>query len=847
MKPKAVQPDAEALERKAFDYVLATGRVDCWIALSVSVLAGVLLTAFPYPALHPDFWGTAAVAVDIRPPESPVGGIWGLLARALYRGFGQVWTFRILEGLGHATGAALAGIAYLLIRIASSARVALTPPELARLVSPLRLFAAIGALVFICSDPVWRQVQMFSNNLFHLFLAAVSLGAFLMSHHSGHLAWYCLTYASAGVLAAESPIGLVIAFGFFILNIVNRVRQISHGNVVKAFGLTNEAMRLAAQKASESGEAAVVFDEASADDPEEFAEEKVAADVSNEANSLENLTFCVFFFTAFFATLLVDAWAFRSLGGMAVRSLGAWDYPVVLFSAWIDRLRNVITPDDFLAASAFSLLPFVVAWVMMPLATDSKSRLSFSTGWLMLFLGIAAWTQLGPIPRFWYWVWDIARSSTPSGMVQTVFAFFGAGTLAMALQTLWCACRQRGKAGAITVVVTRMHAQMRGFGRLVLALVTVGVIVGSVGGRRQPKICECLSLMWEYVGMTVDQVNGARWLFTDGSYDDALMLALKARGEQYPAVISTMSGHAPYEKYLRLRCAQEPDDISMLEVSGAEVLRFWVNEKTESLKASAVQVGIEALRKCRKEHPRTAGLAMRIANLPDEPVRYDKADADTAAFSERVLSVGRKSFGSFEGFDRAIWEKFDFMLWRLARMADQRAIGQARQDNKPQALAQRDLAKKLDAANLSLKLLEVALSRLKPSNNVVLTPREGLEISLKRADFELGQKYAQMVLRMDPMDDNANFAMGMWFIETHAYDKAVVYLSRSLKKRPQEPVILNNLALAKLRAGDVPGAMKDIEAAKGINKTSEEILRNHKEISAAFAKYTEELWKKREK
>ena len=348
-----------------------------------------------------------------------------------------------------------------------------------------------------------------------------------------------------------------------------------------------------------------------------------------------------------------------------------------------------------------------------------------------------------------------------------------------------------------------------------------------------PLVRTRLGLLWDYVKLTANHVKDTRWVFTDGSFDDALGLELRARGQRQTGLVSVMSGHTPYETFLRVRTAQDAEDKPMLEAGGGEALRFWVNEKNEHLRASAVQVGFEALKRCRDVHPRPAGLAMRVPSSPSAALAFDAADGETVAFSDLALQVASRPGGALAGFDRSVAEKFDFMLWRLARMADQRALAFARRDNVQSMAEQRDLSHALDQANLSARILDGKLERLKPTEGVVLTPREGLWVSLKRADFDLARRYAVMVLRTQPQDVDANFALGMWALETHEYMRAVRYLQAVLRQKPNEPTVLNNLALAYLKLNFFTEAFEHAERAVALFPSSEELRRNLDRIRKA--------------
>ena len=820
-------------EAAVLRFVSAADATDVLIAGMLAVVTGGLLSLWAFPALHPDTWGAAAVAAAVRPPETPVAGLWTFLARGVCGLFGQNAGFMALGIVGRVAGGVFAGLVYLLLRGLLATRIALRPQELVPVTFRLRLFAAAGALVFAFSDPVWRLTQFFSNDLFHLLLAALALCCFGVFQRRGGFTWYCLTYVFSGILAAETPVGVIFACGFFVAHEILKYRARQATRVVRAYGFEDEEPLEGENPAlTAMGEATV--DKSAKDDFDDVGavfEDEVAEEVDRATTGLENWAFGVFFFTAFIATLFVDAWSFRALGGMAVKSLGAWDYPVALVGAWTGQFRAVIGTDDFLAAVSFSVVPFVIAYVLMPLATGSKSRLAFPLGWLMLFLGLASFTQLGPFSKFWYWAWDYGRASTPSGIVQTVLAFFGAGTVTIALQTACCGCRRRVK-GVDTLALeeSRAHALMRVFGFVVLVAVTAAMLAVSACGRRQALVRSRLSLMWDYVRLTADHVKDARWVFTDGSYDDALGIELHARGQNQTGLVSVMSGHQPYETYLRLRTAADAEDKPMLEAGGGEALRFFVNEKAGHLRASAVQVGFEALKRCRTEHPRPAGLAMRVSGSPDEDLAFDRFNGDAQAFSELAVQLASRPGGAFAGFDRSVAEKFDFMLWRLARMSEQRALAFARRDDMKNRDVQRDFARAIDGVNQSVRILDSKLERMKPAEGVVLTPREGLWVSLKRADFDLARRYAVMVVRTYPDDVDANFALGMWALETREYMSAVRHLQTVLKQKPNEPTVLNNLALAYMKLNFFTEAIEHAERAVKLFPESKDLKRNLENI-----------------
>lgn len=804
LEPKAGVCLSDQDEERVYGFIGVTSRIDLLFAGGLALFAFALLTIWSYPGIHPEYWGWAAIAAGTRPPEGPVIDLWALFGRGCCYLLGVTKGLVALKIVGHLLVGILVGVVYLLLRYLFAERFSLYPEELCRCVMRLRMLTAAGTALFVCADPVWRMGQFFSPELMHIVLAASAVVMFLTFRRTGRLSWYCLSYAFLGVLAAETPIGVLFAVVFFVSNIVIKVRALRTGQT----GYLNSEVGYDTSKEG--------LDKGDLDD-------EVVSESARAVSSLENWAFCMFFFLSLVGTMLVDAWLFHALGGMEVKRFGTWDYPMIFVSSWMDSVKGIITFDDFMAAGAFTLAPFLTSYVVMPLATDPKSRLAFPLGWLLVMLGLGAETQLGPVSRLWYWTWDWGRIATPSGISLTVLSFFGIGAMTSALQVVACGCRQRF-VGVDTVAVAEnsLHTSLRRIGSFLLVAFTVALLALTVYGRRQSALRIKLNAINAYVNLQTEHADGMRWMFTDGSYDDIMRVAFREKGKPTQPV-SVMSDHRPYEAYLRARVAEDVEDVPALEASGAEALRLWVNEKNDYLQMTAAQTGFSTLFKTRGKRPRTAGTAMRIARTVDEERAFDRADAVTHDFSRLIQSVATLGTGVLSGFDRLIDEKFDFMLWRLARLADQRAIRHSIAHDSDGVQAAHDLSRSLDKANLSLRKLASNLERLKPSENIILTPRENLMVALKRADFELANRYAVKVLRRNPKDVEANFAIGMWGLETHDYARAVRSFEAVLAVNPKDTTALNNIALAHFKLGELDTALEYAERAAAIAPNAPEV------------------------
>ena len=346
-----------------------------------------------------------------------------------------------------------------------------------------------------------------------------------------------------------------------------------------------------------------------------------------------------------------------------------------------------------------------------------------------------------------------------------------------------------------------------------LALVAFTMLLRSVDWAERIR----LRAIREYVAFVADDAEGARYLFTDGRFDDALRLEFARRGRDV-VLLNTVAAPSP-EEAVRLRAlAPEPGDRALFEAGGAEVFRAWAQERADRLAASAWQLGSGIVRRYGKVDQRTHGSVLRCADAT-RAAEYDKADARFAEWTLRLgaIAEGRAFCGAlFGGTDDAVAKRFDALLWRAARLAGERS--------------DRRMMQRLDELNASLKAQGEAVERMLPTGKLVLTAREGLEIALKRADFELATRYANEVLVGDPENSAANFALGMASLEAKEHFRAATYLERALAKNPNEPATLNNLAIAYARQGRFDEALRIAERAAKILPNAPEIQKTLSEI-----------------
>jgi tetratricopeptide (TPR) repeat protein len=235
-----------------------------------------------------------------------------------------------------------------------------------------------------------------------------------------------------------------------------------------------------------------------------------------------------------------------------------------------------------------------------------------------------------------------------------------------------------------------------------------------------------------------------------------------------------------------------------LAAGAAEALRTWIVSKSARLADVSVQVAFELFRLNRRLEPLVYGLLVR-------PIGGD-AEAAAASLkrchslSDRVVAVHENGVWR-HAKNRFLKDRFLFIQFRLAVMSRLRAINLDSQKKVKESIAEIAYSDRLNASNPSLVKILRRMDWIRRQNGETLTPREGLEIAMKRADFVMARRYAMPVLKEDPDDPNANFAMGMSYYAEEQFAKAEEYLKRVLKKNPDEPAVYNNLALICLQTG----------------------------------------------
>ena len=510
-------------------------------------------------------------------------------------------------------------------------------------------------------------------------------------------------------------------------------------------------------------------------------------------------------FFLFLGGLALGVWlnglAFVLMGGATAHG---WSTSMVYFrygtGYWL-LLKGSASLIGWVLGLGFCVVPLVVAIRLFPMLVRDDRPMPFARGALLFFVGILALMQCGAVPATRFWVFSAAM--VRSGFLLAFLVFCAMLTVALFGAAFAFECQRtymNDEDGPRPGVLLRGLAPTAALVVLVLAAVSVP----------KPVETEMQRIVDAAVAETVEECGDAKWLFTDGCLDAGVELEAKRRGRQIRA-LNMMSGANPWEIWVRSR-GFEPgsEDCKAAQTGIPALLRIWAGEKVNGMDGVALQLGFEFWKREQKPLPKASGMLAREKGMGDKEAQegIDRA----TEIAKRILEVA----GKVDGADpsAALASAFSAVNWRISRFARQRN--------------DMEIANGLDLANSVLRKMLSAIEYERQRTFMQLTPREGLEIALRRMNFVEARKYSASVLKNDADDPQANFAMGMSAIMDKRYKDAEFYLRNVLKRRPKEAAALNNLSI-------VCRKQRKYKEAEDFARQAQEILPGSTEVQNTLA------------
>ena len=758
---------------------------DLFLASALAVVAFLAAAVWSVPGVPPGAWEDYAIVVGVRPAVHVARGYCTFLSWLVNAVGGPA----VLKCVGHAFLAAVAACAYLICRELLTLLMVGRPQQSRLRPCVTTVASALASLCLVFSGPVWVEGQFFTEDGLLTLLVVLSVGLFLSFLKWGRLFHVVLLGLLLGALAAESFVGIVLLVVFV-------------------------------------GVAAVVVKSL----PE--AESRI---LNPASLALFRWMFTLLFLTGLGVGVAVNLEVFRGFGGMRVDGVGS--LPLKYISDYWGFLSNAATIGGWMLWTLVFLLPCIGLIVRFPSAADEETPLGYVTGIVVACCGTIAASQCCGFPALWFWTYFPVKS----GHLLSLGVFMAIMAIALSLVVVGVEtfCRDHRRLArlfmgedSVELSPPRHNAVFLRILR-VLAFLLVPFLLAAVVAPVMPRasLVELSKVANDAVDAMVAESEGARIMFTDGCLDAALEVEARRLGQDLTCV-SLMGGDAPFDVYLRTRALEgDGEDRYALGLDGGVCLRTWIRDKPERLHDVACQLGFDLWKREGKAIPPVGGFLSRPTGWDDPSVRTKGVDA-AHALAERILDIHSRRLPNTCA-DRSVMGAFSAVQWRVARMCLYRAENLDHAGDAEGALKEVDLAKRLNGCNETFLRITSIMQRRSEKMQSRLTPREGLQLALSRADFRMAKVFSDVILNGDEDDPDANFAQAMYYVRTKQFARAAEFLKRALIRRPNEPALYNNLAMVELEMGELESAQKHANKALELMPESSEVKNTLSRIRAA--------------
>ncbi len=809
----------ETLPKEDIAQAERIGLGDLVIAGSLAIFVFLFSIAFAIPGLHPSLWEDASVAASIRPSANILTGSWTFIASLVYSVFGIGFGSFVLRLMGHLSLAILVLLGYVILRELLFFTTFARARRTFRRVCVMRFAAAIGIIFFVFSEPVWMAFQCFSPTALTILLLLGALELFFAFLRKEAI---CLAYCAAallGFLAASTAMGFTLAA--VLIGVMIFVYKAAPTFLSPIF------------RAS-------------------------AFEVSKW-----HMTFL--FIAAFVIGVVLNSWCFLAHDGTRALGQSFGDVPMIYLHTYFNAFKSAAGPLGWIVFLSLCVVPFVIACVRFNTSVDEERFLPYSSGLVYLVCGILALTQASYIPVFLFWThFDVA---SPTLLAMGLFCLAATAAMSAAVLGVDSLCRNHAMieslmssddeddedhadrdAQRINEVMTtdidgRALSRTSVFLRIfVFVLVPIIALALVVPGGVKKATREMMQAVNDFAEEVVREAHDKKVLFTDGNLDPVIELVARDKGSMLTCY-SLMGGVGARGRYLRTRDLKDGEDLFSFRFDTATGLRSWIRDKPERLADTAALMGFDLWKRDGRPLPPMGGVLSRPAGFRNEAERMDGVRR-AYDLARRMIAVNAYAKGIKACTDRAISRAFYAAQWRLARMCLYRGEVDDAHGLADEAILEGLLAKQLNDCNKTYQDLVAAMEKRQSFMMQALTPREGLQLALVRADFTMGKVYAETILSADPDNPDANFAMGMYYQRLRQLSLAERYLMRTLLRKPNEPAVYNNLAMIQIELKKYEAARTNIEKALKIIPDAAAVLDTKRRLEAAVERQTHAKEKK---
>ena len=764
------------------------GLIDLILAGLLGAVVWLCLSIWEFPGLHPAVWHDIAVATDVRPADTLIPGFYTLIADICYS-FGITAGNWALQFLGHLSSACIAILIYALLRELLAFIMRARPQHSKSRTVVMRMAAFLGSVAFVSSDPVWSAGECLSSTTILIGLTLLGIEAFFLFLRKGTLKYAYLSALAMGLLAAETPLAFLLVLLFIALNEV----------VLTKLPIFESPF---------------------------FRPEVIAV-------GKWYMTFI--FVCAFVMGVGLNCYTFIAHEGLEAAGKSVGDLPLDYLLAYWGRFSSAADIVGWALFIGVTILPFVVSMVRFPVAADEDEFLAYGTGVVFICCSLVAYTQCCSLPALWFWQYGSVGSQylLSVGLLLSAITLTGGicilGVDAVCRNHKQLAQQTYGHEDRDDITEGRFSKLLR---PIILACVPVVILLGILPGRIKTATRLMLGVIRDAVHETVREAQDVDYIFTDGNIDTALELeAMRYKKTLYCQSLMALDKNAVY---LRKRGMASEEDRFCFGHDAGMGLRSWIRDQPQKLATCAAQMAFDLWKRDGKPLPPMGGMLSLPAGFASEEER-ERGIQVAHELAGRVLDIYKKG-GIKSCTDKRIKDAFLAVQWRLARMCIYRSEVADLKGDAATAIKEVEMAKALNDRNETYQKLVTNMARRNEQMMSRITPREGLQLALVRADFTMGKLYAETILAGEPDNADANFAMGMYYLKEQQLSRAEEYLKRCLLAKPNEPAIYNNLAMLQMALGKLDAAKINADKALKLVPDAAAVQDTHKQVCEALAK-----------
>lgn len=755
--------------------------LDALAGLAVGAFAVLLHWLLNIQCLNPAEWSSFAVAAGVRPSGSLFSGIWNFGAHWLFSRFSPDFVYFVFRTAGYIAAELIAVLSYFTFReiLSVSIRQFHEKKVWRYIVGPA--VAALGAILVSCSDSVWNACESFGPSGLFTVILVMAISAFVHFARCGGRWWLYIAAFLFGVSVGENPVGLVSLIGCIV-----------------AYNYA-----LAEARAGD-----LFMAEAHEDD--------------NFSLPLAYIIGFVGFLVPYFATVYV----FKLQNGPEFTGWSEDTVPLRFFFNYVwDFTTKSASFLGWIAGLVVSVVPTALTlWYFHLMMDDDRDT---SIGVILIFAASFAVSILQFTFLDQLWVWSLSKNIIVNFKeLKCVFHILNAVTVVLAVAAFGMAFCCRGR---------YVDKKVRRFvqGAFIAAIGIIALL--AVASRQSPGKKTIARVVDSYVKEVAKEADGATWIFTDGQFDVGVELASFNRGNRISA-LSLLADASSGNRYLRQRFARTDEEKLALRDSAAAALKAWKRDLPDNLGRSAIQLGFENWRRGPGDIPETSGLVGRPGGFP--PGQAAEGIEETRKLVKSIKEI--INLGYFDSCtDRWLKERVTFILWRIARVARIRSTRADMLGDSDLAVAETEFADYVSSLNADYALVNERLGSVGLRSLRHLSPREQLRDALRKADFTMARPYADAILKEDPDNVPANFALAMFYFVEDQFSKAISYFERCIASYPNEPTFYNNMAVALLLSRRYEEAMKHARRALELKPDSPEIKDTVRRIEKELGKTQE--------